>query len=109
MVQEEINAVWDVLLCSWIGLRPKRADFERRFAIYVGTGFAPSVNSATAAPGAPLILLGVTHGDEVIVSSARAYGASWKGRYCGSLGDIGRLIFDAMENFTMCDSVVDRE
>ena len=67
MTQEEIDAVAEVLRSGWIGLGPKTAEFEKQFAAYVGTTYAVAVNSCTAALDLALKLLGVNHGDEVIV------------------------------------------
>jgi perosamine synthetase len=67
MTQEEIDAVAEVLRSGWIGLGPKTAEFERRFAEFVGTTYAVAVNSCTAALDLALKILGVNHGHEVIV------------------------------------------
>ena len=37
MTQEEIDAVAEVLRSGWIGLGPKTAEFEKKFAEFVGT------------------------------------------------------------------------
>jgi len=67
MTQEEVDAVADVLRSGWIGLGPKTAEFEQRFAEFVGAAFAVAVNSCTAALDLALKLLDVSHGHEVIV------------------------------------------
>ena len=67
MTQEEIDAVADVLRSGWIGLGPKTAEFEKKFAEFVGTTYAVAVNSCTAALDLALKLLDVNHGHEVIV------------------------------------------
>jgi len=67
MGEQEVRAVRDVILSGWIGLGPKTAGFEEEFAAYIGTKYAVAVNSATAALDLALKLLGVRHGDEVIV------------------------------------------
>lgn len=65
--EDEVQAVREVLLSGWLGLGPKTAEFEKRFATYIGTRHAVGVNSATSALDLALKLLGVHHGDEVIV------------------------------------------
>src|SRR5208282_894211 len=67
MTQEEIDAVAEVLRSGWIGLGPKTAEFEKKFAEFVGTTYAVAVNSCTAALDLALKLLDVNHGDEVVV------------------------------------------
>jgi len=67
MAQGEIDAVTEVMRSGWIGLGPKTAEFEKRFAAYVGTDYAVGVNSCTAALDLAVKLLGVTRGHEVIV------------------------------------------
>jgi perosamine synthetase len=64
---EEIKAVTEVLKSGWIGLGPKTAEFEKRFASYVGVKYAVALNSCTAALHLALITAGVGPGDEVIV------------------------------------------
>ena len=65
--EEEVQAVREVLLSGWLGLGPKTAEFEKKFAAYIGTRNAVAVNSATSALDLALKLLGISHGDEVIV------------------------------------------
>ena len=67
MGEDEVEAVREVLLSGWLGLGPKTAQFEEKFAAYIGTRHAVAVNSATSALDLALKLLGIRHGDEVIV------------------------------------------
>lgn len=46
---KEIQAVTEVMKSGWVGLGPKTAEFEKKFAEYVGTKYAVGLNSATAA------------------------------------------------------------
>lgn len=66
--EAEVQAVAQVLRSGWIGLGPKTAEFEKRFAEYVGTPNAEAMNSATAALHLALMVLNVT-GGEVITTS----------------------------------------
>jgi perosamine synthetase len=69
ITEAEVEAVSEVLRSGWIGLGPKTAEFEKRFAAYVGAEYAVGLNSATAALDLSLKLLGINHGHEVIVPS----------------------------------------
>lgn len=66
--EEEIEAVAEVLRSGWWGQGPKTAEFERRFAEFVGAPLAVSVNSATAALHLALKVAGV-EGGEVITTA----------------------------------------
>jgi len=174
--KEELNAIKEVFDSAWLGLGPKTAEFEKRFAEYIGVKFAVGVNSCTAALDLSLKLLNVGKNDEVIVptmtfvstahavvynqampvfadinektlsidlddvrkkitahtkaiipvhysgravdmdalkkiaknipiieDAAHACGAEYKGKKCGSLGDIGCFSFHAVKNLTMGD------
>lgn len=64
----EIEAVVAVLRSGWIGTGPLVAEFQRRFAEYIGIKHAVAVSSATAALHLSLIASGVGPGDEVITT-----------------------------------------
>jgi perosamine synthetase len=63
-----IKAVVKVLRSGWIGLGPKTAEFEKKFAQYIGAKYAVALNSCTAALHLALIVSGVKEGDEVITT-----------------------------------------
>lgn len=65
--QREIDAVAEVVNSGWVGLGPKTAEFEKRFAEYSEVEHCVGFNSCTAALDMAMKLLGVNHGDEVIV------------------------------------------
>lgn len=67
--QAEIDAISRVLKSGWIGLGPKTEEFEKRFAEYVNSPYAVSLNSATAALHLSLLAADIGKGDEVIVPS----------------------------------------
>jgi perosamine synthetase len=67
--QEELDGLREIFQSGWIGLGPKTAEFERRFADYVGARYAVGLNSATAALHLSLVAFDVGPGDEVLVPS----------------------------------------
>ena len=66
--ETEIEAVSEVLTSKWISTGPKAAEFERRFAEYVGVKYALAVSSCTAGLHLSLVAAGVGKGDEVITT-----------------------------------------
>lgn len=64
---EEIEAVSDVMRSGWIGLGPRTAEFEERFAAFCRVPHAVALNSGTAALDLAMKLLDIGPGDEVIV------------------------------------------
>jgi UDP-4-amino-4-deoxy-L-arabinose-oxoglutarate aminotransferase len=69
ITEEDISAVGDVLRSGWITTGPKVAQFEKRFADYVGCAGAVALASATAGMHLALKALGIGPGDEVITPS----------------------------------------
>jgi perosamine synthetase len=73
--QLEIDAAAAVIKTGWTGLGPKTEEFEKKFCekLFTSNGHvgkkAVGLNSATAALDMALKLLGVNHGDEVLVPS----------------------------------------
>jgi len=65
--EAELEAVQAVFASGWLGLGPRTAEFERRFADYIGTPHAVALNSATAALDLGLRVLDV-RGGEVITT-----------------------------------------
>jgi len=67
MGNEELESLRSIFESGWIGLGPKTEQFEKQFSEYVGCRYTVGLNSATAALDLSLKLLGINHGDEVIV------------------------------------------
>jgi len=65
---EEVDAVVETLRTGWIATGPRAAEFEERFADYVGARHAVSLASGTAALHLALLGAGVGEGDEVITT-----------------------------------------
>ena len=65
--EREVAAVAEVLRSGWVGLGPKTAEFEAAFAAFSRVRYCVGLNSCTAALDMAVRLLGINHGDEVIV------------------------------------------
>jgi dTDP-4-amino-4,6-dideoxygalactose transaminase len=66
--EEEIAEVADTLRSGWITTGPKVADFEKRFAEFVGAPSALALSSGTSALHLALVASGVGPGDAVVTS-----------------------------------------
>ncbi len=67
--KREIEAVTDVLRSGQLSLGPRVAEFESRFAAYVGTRYAVAVNSGTSALHLCVRAMELGAGDEVLTTS----------------------------------------
>jgi perosamine synthetase len=66
-LDEIVCGLKEVLRSGWLTSGPNVQKFEEKFAGFVGTSYAVSLNSCTAALHAILMALGMKTGDEVIV------------------------------------------
>ena len=66
--EEEIENVVEVLKSGMIAQGPKVAEFEEKFAKWVGADYGIAVNSGTAALHVALLSCGIGEGDEVITT-----------------------------------------
>ncbi len=66
--ESETKEVIEALESNWWSRGPKTAEFERRFADFVGAKYALAVNSCTAAMHLALLAYGIGAGDEVITT-----------------------------------------
>jgi perosamine synthetase len=67
-VSEE-KAILEVLRSGWVSQGPRVAEFERKFAQYVGAAHAVAVSSCTTGLHLALLAAGVKPGDEVLCPS----------------------------------------
>jgi perosamine synthetase len=65
---DDINAVVETLRSDWITTGPKVAEFEEAFAAYVGSKYAVSFSSGTAALHGAAFAAGLGPGDEAITT-----------------------------------------
>jgi len=66
--EEDIKAVIEVLRSDWITTGPKVAEFEEAFAGYIGSKYAVSFSSGTAALHGASFAAGLGPGDEAITT-----------------------------------------
>ena len=64
--KEEIDAIGRVIDSKWISTGSKTAEFEQKFAEYIGLKHAIAVSSCTAALHLSLVAAGIESGDEII-------------------------------------------
>jgi dTDP-4-amino-4,6-dideoxygalactose transaminase len=64
--KEEIDAIGRVIDSKWISTGSKTAEFEQKFAEYIGVKHAIAVSSCTAALHLSLVAAGIESGDEII-------------------------------------------
>lgn len=67
--KDEANAVYDVVMSTWLVQGENVAEFERKFAKYVGTKYAIAVFNGTVALHLATIVANIKPHDEVIVPS----------------------------------------
>jgi dTDP-4-amino-4,6-dideoxygalactose transaminase len=66
--QNELDSVADAVRSGWWAKGPRTAEFEQKFAEYVGARHAVGMNSCTAALHIALLAAGVGPGDEVVTT-----------------------------------------
>jgi dTDP-4-amino-4,6-dideoxygalactose transaminase len=82
--EEEKQLVSKVIDSGWVSQGPKVAEFEERFAEYVGAKYAVATTSCTTALHAALSVSGIGSGDEVIVPSLSFIATANSVVHCGA-------------------------
>lgn len=67
IAEEEIQEVLDTLRSGWLTTGPKTEQFEKEFTSYIGSKYAITVNSGTAALHLALDAIGLKQGERVIL------------------------------------------
>ena len=106
--REDKNAVYDALKSRWLTGGPQAANFEKKFADYIGTKHAVAVSSCTAALHLAMRVLNIKSGDEVIVPVLTFAATANAPIFCGAkpvFADIDEKTFnlspkDMMEKIT---------
>ncbi len=83
--EDEKQLVSEVIDSGWVSQGPKVAEFEKRFAEYVGVKYAVATTSCTTALHAAISLSGVSTGDEVIVPSLSFIATANTAVHCGAI------------------------
>jgi perosamine synthetase len=82
--REEETAVLEVLRSGWVSQGPKVAEFEKRFAGYVGAAHAIAVSSCTTALHMALMAAEIKAGDEALCPSLSFIASANSIRYVGA-------------------------
>lgn len=81
---EEEQALVEALRSGWVSQGPRVAEFEQRFAEYVGAQHAVAVSSCTTALHLAMIAAGIKEGDEVLCPSLSFIATANCIRYVGA-------------------------
>ena len=82
--EDDIKAVEEVLKSDFLTTGPKIAEFERKFADYVGAKYAVAVSNGTAALHIACMAAGIGKGDEVITTPITFAASANCALYCGA-------------------------
>ena len=100
--ERELEALREPFEKGWIGLGPKTAEFEEKFAAYTGARYAVGMNSATAALHLAVAASGIGEGDEVLVPTITFVSTAHAVAYCGA-----KPVFVDIDPETLCLNVED--
>ncbi len=95
--EEEKRAVLEVLESGQFAQGAKVAEFEKRFAEYVGRGYGIAVNSGTSALHIALLAHGIGRGDEVVVPALTFFASASTVLLCGgtpTFADVDRDLYN---------------
>ncbi len=82
--EEEVAAAAASIRSGWVAQGPRVAEFEERFAQYVGTASGVAVSSCTTGLHLVLHALGLGPGDEIVVPSLSFIASANAPRYVGA-------------------------
>jgi len=88
IIQQDIDAVVEVLKSDFLTQGPKVKEFEEKFAEYIGSKYAVAVSNGTAALHLSTLALGVQPGEKVITTPITFAASANCVRYAG-----GEVIF----------------
>jgi UDP-4-amino-4,6-dideoxy-N-acetyl-beta-L-altrosamine transaminase len=82
--EDDKKSVLEVLDSNWLTTGPKVAEFEEKFAKYVGAKYAVAVSSGTAGLHLACLAGGLEEGDELITSPMTFAASANCALYCGA-------------------------
>ncbi len=88
IIQEDIDAVVEVMKSEYLTQGPKISEFETAFANYIGVKYAVAVSNGTAALHLSALAAGIKKGDKVITTPITFAASANCVRYAG-----GNLVF----------------
>jgi UDP-4-amino-4,6-dideoxy-N-acetyl-beta-L-altrosamine transaminase len=92
ITEEDLKAVLETLSGEFLTQGPKIAEFEEKFAKYVGSKYAVACANGTAALHLCTLALGVNQGDKIITTPITFAASANCVRYCG-----GEVLFADIE------------
>ena len=95
ITKKDIDAVTVALQSDYLTQGPKIAEFESKFAQYIGSNYAVAVANGTAALHLCTLALGVTEGDKVITTPITFAASANCVKYCG-----GEVLFSDIDPLT---------
>lgn len=96
IVQEDIQAVIQVLQSDYLTTGPKVKEFEERFATYIGARYAVAVANGTAALHLCALSLNVNENSKVITSPITFAASANCIRYCGGQVEFCDIVPDTI-------------
>jgi dTDP-4-amino-4,6-dideoxygalactose transaminase len=84
LTKDDAQSVFDTVLSGWVTQGPRVAEFERKFADFVGAKYAVAASSCTSALHLSMIVAGIKPGDEVICPSLSFIATANAIRYVGA-------------------------
>lgn len=84
ITSEDIKAVNETLISTHLTQGPKIAEFEEKFAEYIGAKYAVAVSNGTTALHIAALSLGLQEGDKVITTPITFSASANCIRYCGA-------------------------
>lgn len=85
LTADEAQNAYDTILSGWVTQGPKVAEFEEKFASYVGSKYAVALSNCTTALHLAMIVAGIKEGDEVICPSMSYIATANSIKYVGAI------------------------